>query len=117
MLQNTYALEVLWLFVVLLLLMGLGRAVFVFPLSLAHNWWSRERLSLRDSVIIWCVALLPHHLGTLTVQQTLERAPLLLRASSAKLPRRLCKTCEQTFDLCDADLQQLLERQPAAEHA
>ena len=53
--QNTYALEVLWLFVVLLLLMGLGRAVFVFPLSLAHNWWSREKLSVRDSVIIWCV--------------------------------------------------------------
>ena len=71
--QNTYALEVLWLFLVLLLLMCLGRAVFVFPLSWAHNWWSRERLSLRDSVIIWCAPVWPAQ-GLDSNMHTLARA-------------------------------------------
>lgn len=51
--QNTMVTEMSWLFVVLLLLMGVGRAVFVFPLSFLHNWWSREKLTFRDTIVIW----------------------------------------------------------------
>ena len=88
-LQNTYALEVLWLFLVLLLLMCLGRAVFVFPLSWAHNWWSRERLSFRDSVIIWCVALGCMAPLIIACQGQIQR----LRWGSANLPGHLHSRC------------------------
>ena len=52
-LQNTKPIELTWLFCVLLLLMVLGRAAFVFPLSFLHNWWSKEQLSVKEMVIIW----------------------------------------------------------------
>ena len=51
--QNSRPLEVIWLFCVLLLLMVLGRAAFVFPLSFAHNWWSKDPLSVKEMVVIW----------------------------------------------------------------
>ena len=54
--QNTYATELFWLLFVLLTLMMLGRAAFVFPLSFVHNWWAREQLSVQEMVVIWCVA-------------------------------------------------------------
>lgn len=53
--QNTYLGEALWLFFVLLVLLMLGRAAFVFPISLLHNLWSREKLAKREMVVIWYV--------------------------------------------------------------
>jgi len=52
-LQNTYLGEALWLFFVLLVLLMLGRAAFVFPISFLHNLWSREKLAKREMVVIW----------------------------------------------------------------
>ena len=52
-LQNTYLGEALWLFFVLLILLMLGRAAFVFPLSFLHNFWSSEKLAKREMVVIW----------------------------------------------------------------
>ena len=52
-LQNTYLGEALWLFFVLLVLLMLGRAAFVFPISFMHNLWSREKLAFREMVVIW----------------------------------------------------------------
>lgn len=52
-LQNTYLGEALWLFFVLLVLLMLGRAAFVFPISFMHNLWSREKLALREMIVIW----------------------------------------------------------------
>ena len=52
-LQNTYLFEAMWLFCVLLVLLLLGRAAFIFPISLLHNVWSREKLGLKEMVIIW----------------------------------------------------------------
>ena len=52
-LQNTYLAEALWLFFVLLVLLMLGRAAFVFPISFMHNLWSREKLALREMIVIW----------------------------------------------------------------
>lgn len=43
----------MWLFCVLLLLMVLGRAAFVFPLSFVHNWWAKDKLSFKEMIIIW----------------------------------------------------------------
>lgn len=59
-LQNTYLGEALWLFFVLLVLLMLGRAAFVFPISFMHNLWSREKLAVREMIVIWCT-----HLSTL----------------------------------------------------
>ena len=52
-LQNTYLFEAMWLFCVLLVLLLLGRAAFIFPISFLHNVWSREKLGLKEMVIIW----------------------------------------------------------------
>jgi len=41
------------LFFVLLVLLMLGRAAFVFPISFLHNLWSREKLAKREMVVIW----------------------------------------------------------------
>ena len=65
-LQNTYLGEALWLFFVLLVLLMLGRAAFVFPISFMHNLWSREKLAFREMIVIWS-ALIPHLPGTLAV--------------------------------------------------
>ncbi len=51
--QNTMVGDMVWLFCVLLVLTLLGRAAFVFPLSLAHNWYAREQLSFKEMVVIW----------------------------------------------------------------
>jgi hypothetical protein len=51
--QNAYGWEIAWLFCVLLLLMVLGRAAFVFPLSFVHNWWAKDKLSFKEMIIIW----------------------------------------------------------------
>ncbi len=54
--QNTYFGETVWLFCVLLVLTMLGRAAFVFPFSMLHNWCSRqeEQLSFKEMIVIWC---------------------------------------------------------------
>jgi hypothetical protein len=68
--QHAYALEALWLFLMLLLLLAVSRAAAVVPLVLVHNWWSKDVLSTRDTVIVWwsgmirgavSVALVYHH--------------------------------------------------------
>ena len=66
-LQNTKPVELAWLFCVLLLLMVLGRAAFVFPLSFVHNWWAKDRLSVREMVVIWWIPLLPLELKSLFI--------------------------------------------------
>jgi len=43
---------------VLLVLLMMGRAAFVFPISFLHNLWSREKLAKREMVVIWYAALL-----------------------------------------------------------
>ena len=57
--QNTNIGDMVWLFCVLLLLTMLGRAAFVFPFGFLHNACSRERLSLKEMIVIWCAAHLP----------------------------------------------------------
>ena len=52
--QNTYFSELVWLFVVLLVLLMVGRALYVVPACWLHNVWSSEKVSVRDVVIIWC---------------------------------------------------------------
>eukprot|EP00891_Asterochloris_glomerata_P003501 jgi/Astpho2/3501/e_gw1.00056.5.1_t len=56
--QNTYLFEAMWLFCVLLVLLLLGRAAFIFPISFLHNVWSREKLGLKEMVIIWYAGLM-----------------------------------------------------------
>lgn len=57
--QNTVVADVSWLFLVLLLLMCLGRAMFVFPLSYCHNYWAHEKLTFKEVVVIWCDIIWP----------------------------------------------------------
>ncbi len=52
--QNTYYSELLWLLVTLLVLLLVGRALYVVPACWLHNLWSSEKVSVRDVVIIWC---------------------------------------------------------------
>lgn len=68
-LQNTYLGEALWLFFVLLVLLMLGRAAFVFPISFMHNLWSREKLALREMIVIWSAltSLLSNDSHTVTI--------------------------------------------------
>ncbi len=54
--QNTYYSELLWLFVTILVLLLVGRALYVVPACWLHNLWSSEKVSVRDVVIIWCAA-------------------------------------------------------------
>ncbi|KAK9909394.1 hypothetical protein WJX75_001559 [Coccomyxa subellipsoidea] len=58
--KNTYFGETVWLFCVLLLLTMLGRAAFVFPFSMLHNWFSREeeRLTFNEMIVIWWAGLI-----------------------------------------------------------
>ncbi|CAL8467488.1 g7026 [Coccomyxa elongata] len=58
--KNTYFGETVWLFCVLLLLTMLGRAAFVFPFSMLHNWCSRqeEQLSFKEMIVIWWAGLI-----------------------------------------------------------
>ena len=51
--QNTYPSELVWLFVTLLVLLLVGRALYVVPFALVHNFWSAEQLSARDIVVVW----------------------------------------------------------------
>jgi hypothetical protein len=60
--QNTNIGDMVWLFCVLLLLTMLGRAAFVFPFAFLHNACSRERLSFKEMIVIWCAAHLSHAL-------------------------------------------------------
>lgn len=46
--------DLVWLFCVLLVLTLVGRAAFVFPLSLLHNWYAQEQLSFKEMIVIWC---------------------------------------------------------------
>ncbi|KAK9825253.1 hypothetical protein WJX74_003416 [Apatococcus lobatus] len=63
--QNTYFGELTWMFCVLVLLMMVGRAVFVFPLTLFHNLLAaEERISMKDAVVIWWAGLMK---GAITV--------------------------------------------------
>ncbi|KAK9850077.1 hypothetical protein WJX84_003336 [Apatococcus fuscideae] len=63
--QNTYFGELTWMFCVLVLLMLVGRAVFVFPLTLFHNLLAKEeRISMKDAVVIWWAGLMK---GAITV--------------------------------------------------
>ena len=56
--QNTMVGDLVWLFCVLLVLTLVGRAAFVFPLSLLHNWYAQEQLSFKEMIVIWCAPAL-----------------------------------------------------------
>jgi hypothetical protein len=73
-LQNTYFGETVWLFCVLLLLTMLGRAAFVFPFSMLHNWFSREeeRLTFNEMIVIWCVTLHPSLIDNVFIVPTFD---------------------------------------------
>ena len=42
------------MFALVLFLLLASRAVFVFPILAAHNYWARETLPLRHIVVAWC---------------------------------------------------------------
>ncbi len=56
--QSAYAVQVLWLSLVLTVLLPLARAASLIPFALLHNVWSFERLSSRDVIIIWFSGLM-----------------------------------------------------------
>lgn len=47
----------------LLVLLLVGRALYVVPLALLHNVWSPEQLSARDIVVVWCAVFSPCSVG------------------------------------------------------
>ena len=57
-LQNTNKREVAWMFWILLLLLLVSRALFVVPVTLAHNRFSDHKLSMREMVTIWWAGLM-----------------------------------------------------------
>lgn len=56
--QNTNVKEVAWMFWILLLLLIFSRAVFVIPVTLAHNRFSDNKLSMREMGTIWWAGLM-----------------------------------------------------------
>ena len=57
-LQNTNKREVAWMFWILLLLLLVSRALFVVPVTLAHNRFSDHKLSMREMATIWWAGLM-----------------------------------------------------------
>lgn len=55
LLQNTDIKELLWMFWILVLLLLVTRAAFVFPVSLLHNRFAQHRLEYREMITIWWV--------------------------------------------------------------
>ena len=53
----------------LLVLLLVGRALYVVPACWLHNLWSSEKVSVRDVVIIWCAPSL-----TLSLLTTLPQS-------------------------------------------
>ncbi|KAK9819478.1 hypothetical protein WJX81_001339, partial [Elliptochloris bilobata] len=56
--KNTMVGDLVWLFCVLLVLTLVGRAAFVVPLSLLHNWYAHEQLSFKEMIVIWWAGLI-----------------------------------------------------------
>ncbi len=45
------------MFGIVLVLLLASRAVFVFPILAAHNYWSKETLPLRHMIVAWCARM------------------------------------------------------------
>ncbi|KAL4856839.1 Peptidyl-prolyl cis-trans isomerase [Chlorella vulgaris] len=56
--RNTSKAEVAWMFWILLLLLLLSRAAFVIPVTLAHNRYSDQKLSMREMATIWWAGMM-----------------------------------------------------------
>ncbi|KAI7845128.1 hypothetical protein COHA_001333 [Chlorella ohadii] len=56
--QNTEVGEVAWMFWILLILLLVSRAAFVIPVTLAHNRYSDNKLTMREMATIWWAGLM-----------------------------------------------------------
>ncbi|PRW60759.1 Na+ H+ antiporter [Chlorella sorokiniana] len=56
--QNTEVGEVAWMFWILLILLLVSRAAFVVPVTLAHNRYSDNKLTMREMGTIWWAGLM-----------------------------------------------------------
>ena len=73
--QTAYAVEALWLVLVLSALLAASRAAFVVPFSLLHNKWSAAKLSNRDIVIVWWSGLMRGAVSVALVYYYFDDAP------------------------------------------
>ena len=55
--QNTFLPQAMSMFVLVLFLLLASRAVFVFPIMAAHNYWARDPLPLRHILVAWCAPM------------------------------------------------------------
>ena len=75
--QNTSKREVAWMFWIVLVLLLASRAAFVVPITLAHNRFCEQKLSMREMGTIWWAGLmrgavsgaLPGHVDVLPAWQ------------------------------------------------
>lgn len=51
--QNTYIGQAMAMTGIVLVLLLVSRAVFLFPILAAHNFFSSEKLSIRHTVVAW----------------------------------------------------------------
>lgn len=56
--QNTAKGQVAWMFWILILLLLVSRAIFVIPVTLAHNRYNDQKLSMRDMGVIWWAGMM-----------------------------------------------------------
>ena len=58
LLQNTNVGRAILLSIIMILLLLFSRACFCFPILCAHNYFSPERVTVREMIIAWCALLL-----------------------------------------------------------
>jgi hypothetical protein len=51
--QNAFIGSAMALFVIIMVLLLVSRAVFVFPILALHNYWRKEKLPFRQVVVAW----------------------------------------------------------------
>ena len=91
MVQNTYIGQAMGLFGIVLVLLLASRAVFLFPILAAHNYFCVEKLPFRHAVVAWCAlrcVLLPDRISlsglVLRYQSWLTAPPSSLTSVAAR---------------------------------
>ncbi len=60
--QNTFVGPAMSLFAIILVLLLFSRGVFIFPILIAHNYFSKDKLPFRQMVVAWCAHITQAHI-------------------------------------------------------
>ena len=95
--QNTFVGPAMSLFAIILVLLLFSRGVFIFPILIAHNYFSKDKLPFRQMVVAWCAHITQAHIHhscramfftevLFAQKHSLHRSTLCTEALSAQIP-------------------------------